>query len=111
MDILLRNAIEEQDPEVFAAISGEERRQKNNLELIASENYASRAVREPAGELPRGLMSVYDTDPWQRHRRPATAHHTRSEPERVPALPPLLEPGERELFPPPQALLRLDEVA
>ncbi|MGA2759130.1 MAG: serine hydroxymethyltransferase [Candidatus Cybelea sp.] len=34
------------DPEVFAAIAGEERRQKENLELIASENYASRAVRE-----------------------------------------------------------------
>jgi glycine hydroxymethyltransferase len=46
MDILSRSTIEAQDPEVFAAIGGEERRQKNNLELIASENYASRAVRE-----------------------------------------------------------------
>jgi glycine hydroxymethyltransferase len=34
------------DPEIFAAISDEERRQRDNLELIASENYASRAVRE-----------------------------------------------------------------
>jgi glycine hydroxymethyltransferase len=46
MDILSRSAIEAQDHQVFAAISGEERRQRNNLELIASENYASRAVRE-----------------------------------------------------------------
>lgn len=34
------------DPELFAAIAGEEQRQRENLELIASENYASRAVRE-----------------------------------------------------------------
>ena len=49
MDILSPNAIEADDPEVFAAISDEERRQKQNLELIASENYASRAVREAMG--------------------------------------------------------------
>jgi glycine hydroxymethyltransferase len=46
VDILTPNRIEAGDPEVFAAIAGEERRQKENLELIASENYASRAVRE-----------------------------------------------------------------
>ncbi len=46
MDILTPSCIEAGDPEVFAAIAGEERRQKENLELIASENYASRAVRE-----------------------------------------------------------------
>jgi len=46
MDMLSRSHIETNDPEVFAAIAGEERRQKENLELIASENYASRAVRE-----------------------------------------------------------------
>ncbi len=49
MDILALSAIEAQDPELFAAIAGEERRQKENLELIASENYASRAVREAMG--------------------------------------------------------------
>ncbi len=49
MDILTPSAIEAQDPELFAAIAGEERRQKENLELIASENYASRAVREAMG--------------------------------------------------------------
>ncbi len=46
MDILTPSQIQAQDPDVFAAIAGEERRQKENLELIASENYASRAVRE-----------------------------------------------------------------
>ncbi len=46
MDILSRSSIETQDPDLYAAIAGEERRQKDNLELIASENYASRAVRE-----------------------------------------------------------------
>ena len=46
MDILTPARVEAQDPELFAAIAGEERRQRENLELIASENYASRAVRE-----------------------------------------------------------------
>jgi glycine hydroxymethyltransferase len=46
VDILTPSRIEGDDPEVFAAIAGEERRQRENLELIASENYASRAVRE-----------------------------------------------------------------
>ncbi|HVS46294.1 MAG TPA: serine hydroxymethyltransferase [Verrucomicrobiae bacterium] len=46
MDILDRSRIQEQDPEVFASIAAEEKRQRDNLELIASENYASRAVRE-----------------------------------------------------------------
>lgn len=42
-------AIAAQDPQVFQAITDEERRQKDNLELIASENYASAAVREAMG--------------------------------------------------------------
>ncbi len=46
MQVLDSSQIEAQDPEVFAAIRGEERRQNDNLELIASENYASAAVRE-----------------------------------------------------------------
>ncbi len=49
MDILARSHVEAEDPEVFAAIAGEERRQRDNLELIASENYASPAVREAMG--------------------------------------------------------------
>lgn len=51
MDILTPSHIEAQDPELFDAIRGEERRQKENLELIASENYASRAVREANGSV------------------------------------------------------------
>ena len=43
--------IEANDPELFAAIAGEERRQRDNLELIASENYASKAVREATGSV------------------------------------------------------------
>jgi len=39
------------DPELYAAIADEERRQRENLELIASENYASRAVREASGSV------------------------------------------------------------
>jgi glycine hydroxymethyltransferase len=49
VDILSRSHIETEDPEIFAAIAGEEKRQKQNLELIASENYASKAVREAMG--------------------------------------------------------------
>jgi RpiB/LacA/LacB family sugar-phosphate isomerase len=37
------------DPEVFAAVQDEERRQLENIELIASENFTSRAVMEAQG--------------------------------------------------------------
>jgi glycine hydroxymethyltransferase len=46
MQLLDSSLLEAQDPELFAAIANEERRQHENLELIASENYASRPVRE-----------------------------------------------------------------
>jgi glycine hydroxymethyltransferase len=39
------------DPEVAAAIEAEGRRQEQDLELIASENYCSRAVREATGSI------------------------------------------------------------
>ncbi len=39
------------DPEVAAAIRDEAGRQNDNLELIASENFVSRAVREAAGSV------------------------------------------------------------
>ncbi|HEY3280770.1 MAG TPA: serine hydroxymethyltransferase [Armatimonadota bacterium] len=42
-------AVEAVDPEVAEAIHREERRQRGNLELIASENYVSRAVLAAAG--------------------------------------------------------------
>lgn len=38
--------IEQEDPEVAAALAGEERREAEGLELIPSENYVSRAVKE-----------------------------------------------------------------
>ncbi len=41
----------EQDPEIYAAIAREARRQSDNLELIASENYTSEAVLEAQGSL------------------------------------------------------------
>ncbi len=38
--------IKKQDAEVFAAIEGEEQRERDGIELIPSENYVSKAVRE-----------------------------------------------------------------
>ena len=43
--------IKKQDREVFDAIEGEERREAEGLELIPSENYVSRAVREANGSI------------------------------------------------------------
>jgi glycine hydroxymethyltransferase len=40
-----------QDPELYAAMQQEEGRQKNKIELIASENYVSPAVLEAAGSI------------------------------------------------------------
>ncbi|MDQ6625371.1 MAG: serine hydroxymethyltransferase [Verrucomicrobiota bacterium] len=37
------------DPEIFAVIEAEEKRQEENIELIASENFTSRAVMEAQG--------------------------------------------------------------
>jgi glycine hydroxymethyltransferase len=41
----------EEDPEIYAALRSESRRLRENIELIASENYASRAVREAQGSI------------------------------------------------------------
>jgi len=43
--------IERTDPELFAAIQGERKRQVEKIELIASENYASPAVLEAVGSV------------------------------------------------------------
>ncbi|MGH2499356.1 MAG: serine hydroxymethyltransferase [Candidatus Limnocylindria bacterium] len=43
--------IERVDPELFAAIEGERRRQVEKIELIASENYTSAAVLEAVGSV------------------------------------------------------------
>ncbi|MDE2293145.1 MAG: serine hydroxymethyltransferase [Elusimicrobia bacterium] len=45
------NHVREQDPEVFKALVAETRRQAENLELIASENYVSEAVLEAQGSV------------------------------------------------------------
>jgi len=39
------------DPEIFDAIKNEENRQKNTIELIASENFVSSAVLEAQGSV------------------------------------------------------------
>ena len=39
------------DPDLYNAITAEEKRQRNNIELIASENFASPAVMEAQGSL------------------------------------------------------------
>lgn len=44
-------SLAEEDPEVFAAIRNETRRQRVGLEMIASENYTSPAVLEAVGSL------------------------------------------------------------
>ena len=43
--------IQKQDKEVFDAITGEEHREEEGLELIPSENYVSKAVREALGSV------------------------------------------------------------
>ena len=43
--------LEKVDPEIFNLIKEEERRQKQNIELIASENFVSSAVMEAAGSI------------------------------------------------------------
>jgi glycine hydroxymethyltransferase len=51
MSHLLWNPLSTQDPEIFAAVQAESRREEDGLELIASENYASRAVMEAQGSI------------------------------------------------------------
>src|SRR5262249_46451122 len=43
--------LREADPEVWAAVEGELERQRHNIELIASENFVSRAVLEATGSV------------------------------------------------------------
>ena len=48
--MLIRNQkLADADPEIAAAVKGENRRQEDHIELIASENYTSRAVMEAQG--------------------------------------------------------------
>ena len=43
------NLVEQTDPELWAAIQSENKRQEEHIELIASENYASPAVMAAQG--------------------------------------------------------------
>lgn len=43
--------IQQTDPELYAAITAELARQRENLELIASENFTSLAVMEAQGSI------------------------------------------------------------
>ena len=44
-------SLQEEDPEIYDAVKQETKRQRNKLELIASENYVSRAVLEATGSV------------------------------------------------------------
>ncbi|MBL8287909.1 MAG: serine hydroxymethyltransferase [Rubrivivax sp.] len=46
-----QSTLERVDPEIFAAIQAENRRQEEHIELIASENYTSPAVMEAVGSV------------------------------------------------------------
>ncbi len=46
-----RRPLSESDPEIFEAISREQQRQNQGIELIASENFVSRAVLEASGSV------------------------------------------------------------
>jgi len=43
--------LQESDPEVYELIRGEERRQRETIRMIASENYASEPIREATGSV------------------------------------------------------------
>ena len=45
----LKDTLAKTDPELWKAIEDENRRQEDHIELIASENYVSRAVMEAQG--------------------------------------------------------------
>ena len=53
----------EADPEIYNAVRGEMLRQEEGIELIASENFVSRAVLETAGTV---LTNKYAEGPSRR---------------------------------------------
>jgi glycine hydroxymethyltransferase len=58
-------SLSETDPEIFAAIQDEHHRQYDNIELIASENFTSRAVMEAQGScLTNKYAEGYPTKRW-----------------------------------------------
>ena len=55
------------DPELFAVVQSENQRQEDHIELIASENYASKAVMEAQGSsspinTPKAIRAVVTTE-------------------------------------------------
>ena len=58
-------AVYDADPEIYAMLRAEDRRQKENLELIASENIVSKAVREVQGSrLTNKYAEGYPSKRW-----------------------------------------------
>ena len=58
-------AVYDADPEIYAVLKKEDERQKENLELIASENIVSKAVREAAGSrLTNKYAEGYPSKRW-----------------------------------------------
>lgn len=51
MDAMVQTSLADVDLEIWAAIENERQRQREGLEMIASENYASRAVLEAVGSV------------------------------------------------------------
>ncbi|TXH60099.1 MAG: serine hydroxymethyltransferase [Bacteroidia bacterium] len=51
MNTFLNNTLSQDDPEIFALIKSEAKRQEQHIELIASENYVSKAVLEAQGSV------------------------------------------------------------
>ncbi len=47
---MMRN-LEDKDPEIFSVVNNELDRQRNGVELIASENYVSKAVMQAMGSV------------------------------------------------------------
>lgn len=47
----LYSHVQKQDPQIYKALIGEEKREAEGLELIPSENYVSKAVREASGSI------------------------------------------------------------
>ena len=71
-DVPPMNRIEQQDPEVWAAIDGEIGRQRGGLEMIASENYTSTAVMQACGSV---LTNKYaEGYPRRRYWRKSYCH-------------------------------------
>src|SRR5437773_2585841 len=65
-------ALRRTDPEIFDAIVAEEKRQRKNIELIASENFTSHAVMEAQGSvLTNKYAEGYPRKRWYGRREKA----------------------------------------